>query len=177
MTESKTEDYPDVKGSEEYAERELIGKKENFIPKEDHPVRRQLLEGLKLAGRAEAVEEADAKIEVVFVYPCISKRTVAHVVKCGRLLRFRTGLHYVVEISGEIWDRLTQTVQTKVLEHECRHILIEFKDTNLPVFRLLAHDVQDFRAQLEKYGVNWFYELDEAATEAADSEEVIPAKV
>lgn len=67
---------------------------------------------------------------------------------------------YILTVVSDNFDNLTPEGKSRVIEHELLHIPLEFDG------KLLDHDIKDFRAMIEQYGVRYVHE--------AGSEPIIP---
>lgn len=62
---------------------------------------------------------------------------------------FITDYRYIVTVAQNPYDSKDKDTQKKVIEHEFMHIDTEFKGD------IIKHDVEDFRAMIKQYGVDW----------------------
>jgi predicted metallopeptidase len=100
-----------------------------------------------------------ANITVVFVRPCVTPTTVARIIRSGKELKFLSDFDYLIEISQDVWDRLTDEVRKIVMWHELRHIKVTEAEDGTYVFKLVNHNVQDFEEILALHGIKWFSTL------------------
>jgi len=142
-----------MNAKENYKVHRSIGNKDYFIPEDDHPIREALASGLEECEYSKDLK--DARIEVMAVYPHISKTTAARVVKCNNHSKIFGGFDYVVEVSGDIWDILPANVQKILMYHECEHMVVTYNKKLEASFRLRDHDLKDFRSVVGKYGLDW----------------------
>jgi len=146
-----------MNGRENYKIHRDIGTKEYYIPEDDHPIREALAKGLEDCEFSKDLKEA--RIEVMAVYPNISKTTAARVIKTNNHVKIFGGYDYIVEVSGEIWDILPTEVQNILMYHECEHMVVKFNKKLEPMFRLRDHDLKDFRSIVAKHGLDWLTTL------------------
>jgi hypothetical protein len=158
-----------MKGNENFKTHRVIGNKEYFIPEDDHPIHTHFTEGFKEASSYE--EAQDCNFEIMAVYPHINKKTIARIHRPNNHTKIFTGLHYIIEVSGEVWDKLSDEVKKIVMEHETEHINVSYDRDGNPRYRLRDHDFKDFRSIVTKYGMDWFNEANEIAADLADSDD------
>lgn len=104
----------------------------------------------------ESLDISPAEIEYLLVYPNISKTVAGRCIKSSKELRFFSGQDYLIEISGELWDALDDTVKYVLVQHELMHVLPVMNDkTGEWKFELRQHDVEDFSKIIKKHGVDW----------------------
>ena len=102
----------------------------------------------------------EAEVGFVLVYPYISKNTAGRCIKASAEMKLYSGYDYVVEMSGDLWDKLDEEKQYILMFHELMHIMPTYNDKKGEWnFGLVDHDVQDFRKIINKYGVDWIDEL------------------
>jgi len=98
-----------------------------------------------------------AKIEYLLVYPNINKKTVARCIKVNNSMNFLTGLNYIIEVSGELWDKIDVDVRENLLWHELLHAYPQTNDKTGEVdYKIRDHDIKDFAAIIDKHGIDWF---------------------
>jgi predicted metallopeptidase len=108
----------------------------------------------------EELNMGGATIEYVLVYPSISKTVVGRCMRANRELNFFTKLNYIIELSGELWDSLSEEIKYIVLLHELLHVFPEADlKTGEIKYKLCDHDVKDFYRIIEKFGIHWFNDL------------------
>lgn len=147
-------DYPDHRGDSAYDAKEEFGKKVTYIPSEGHSVWKVFSDAKELCTCSSEIESEQIRFAITFVYPCISKRVYAHILKPNRLLKMHTQKDLIVEISGTAWDKMTENERTALLHHELEHI--DFKEntkTGALQLRLIDHNVKDFINILDTYGL------------------------
>jgi len=107
-----------------------------------------------------------ATIELVKIYPNISKTTVARVIRTSKELKLFSGCDLLVEFSGELWDVLNDDVKKIVMEHELLHVQCKVNNKTTEVtYHLVDHDVKDFKSIIEQYGIDWFSEIQNKSIE------------
>lgn len=103
------------------------------------------------------LEFGKAEIGYMSVYPNISKFTGAKCVKASPLVKHFSGLDFVIQVSGEMWDMLDAQTREILLWHELLHIDATFKaKTQQWVYKVRKHDYADFYAINESVGSRWF---------------------
>ena len=106
--------------------------------------------------KGETLEINPAKVEYLLVYPNISKTVAGRCVRAGKELKFFSGFDYIIEMSGELWDALDDSVRYVLMQHELMHIMPVMNDkTGEWKFELRPHDVEDFGKIIKKHGVDW----------------------
>ncbi len=101
----------------------------------------------------------NVKIQYLLVYPNISKKVAGRCMKTNNEFKFNTGIHYIIEMSGELWDKLDDTVKYVLTQHELMHINIETRDNGDIEYNLRDHDVQDFSSIINKHGIDWITKI------------------
>ncbi len=97
-----------------------------------------------------------AKVEFLLVYPNIAKTVAGRCIKTSKELRFFSGKDYLIEMSGELWDSLDDSVRYVLMQHELMHILPIMNDkTGEWKFELRRHDIEDFSSIIKKHGIDW----------------------
>ena len=113
----------------------------------------------KLADKVILEQKLDvspAQVEFLLVYPNISKTVAGRCIKSGKELRFFSGNDYLVEMSGELWDALDDSVRYILMQHELMHIMPVMNDkTGEWKFEIRNHDIEDFGIIIKKHGVDW----------------------
>jgi len=104
----------------------------------------------------EVLEITPAEVEYLLVYPNISKVVAGRCIKASRELKFFSGKDYLIEISGELWDVLDESVRYVLVQHELMHIMpVMNEKTGEWKFELRQHDIEDFSKIIKKHGVDW----------------------
>lgn len=115
------------------------------------------------------VEEAE--VGFVEVYPYISKRTAARCMKCSAEMKLYSGYDYVIEVSGDLWNKLDEEKQYILMFHELMHVMPVYNEKKGEWnFTIADHDVQDFRKIINKHGVDWIDELKTLTESVHDTE-------
>lgn len=103
--------------------------------------------------------EFPAEICVLCVYPDISKTVAGRCIKASNQLKFFSEFDYIIQLSGSLWDVLTDEQKYLLLYHELLHIQIDFDKDGNTKFLLKDHDVKDFRSIITKYGIDWIQNI------------------
>lgn len=143
----------DMRGDAGYSSKEEFGKKVTYIPSSGHSVYKVFSDAKELFEGSAMLESEGTAIGLTFVYPNISKRVYAHILKPNRLLKMHSGTDLILEISGNAWDRMTDDERTALLHHELMHITFVEKRNGDQEIKLVDHDVKDFAAILDLYGI------------------------
>lgn len=136
--------------------------KQNKQPKSKGVVKKEFEVSSDLRELAETIMSEQnmdvnpAKVEYLLVYPNISKIVAGRCIKASRELRFFSGNDYIIEMSGELWDILDDSVKYVLMQHELMHVLPVMNDkTGEWKFELRKHDIEDFSNIIKKHGVDW----------------------
>lgn len=114
------------------------------------------------------IDVGDASICGLMVTPAISSTVAGRCIKANKELNHFSGYDYIIEISKEIWDLISQKSKELLILHQVMHIKITYNKQGNPSYSLRPHDVQDFVELIEKYGVNWLKEVNLAREQLAD---------
>jgi hypothetical protein len=69
--------------------------------------------------------------------------------------KYLTGIDFIISIYKGVWDIMASQERRALLDHEMSHCSIgEDKDGN-PTYKIIPHDIEDFAAILDRYGVDW----------------------
>ena len=105
---------------------------------------------------SENIDKGEAEIEYLFVWPNISKNTGGKCLKPTKELLYYSKCDFIIEISQEVWDELTEEDQYRLLHHELCHIGSDYDEkTGEYTYSIRKHDIEDFKAVVSKYGVEW----------------------
>lgn len=143
----------EYRGDAAYQAKAEFGKKTTYIPSEGHSVWKILADAKELCTEAANLDAMKVDIGLTFVYPNISKRTYAHILKPSRLLKMHSGLTLIVEISGVAWDKMTENERMALLHHELEHVHFKEKRNGDLELQLIDHNVKDFAKILDLYGI------------------------
>lgn len=100
-----------------------------------------------------------AKIEYLLVHPHITTHTVGRCYKAHKHTKFFSDFDYIIEFSGEAWDKLDEETRKILVLHELMHILIKTDKLGNLIFQIRDHDIKDFSHIITKYGIDWFSDL------------------
>ena len=104
----------------------------------------------------QSLDVSPSKISYLLVYPNIAKTVAGRCIKTSKELAFFSGNDYLIEMSGELWDALDDSVRYVLMQHELMHIMVAMNDkTGDWKFELRRHDIEDFSAIIKKHGVDW----------------------
>lgn len=143
------------RGDSAYQSKDEFGKKTTFIPSEGHSVWKLLSDAKELCTESANIEAMKVEIGLTFVYPNISNRVYAHILKPNRLLKMHTGLQLILEISGVAWDKMTETERMALLHHELEHVHFAEKRNGDLELKLVDHTLKDFHNIVDLYGVHY----------------------
>ena len=103
--------------------------------------------------------EDNVKICYLKVYPHITKHIVGRCIKASHSVKYFSDYDYLIEVSGDLWDKLNDLTKEVLIWHELKHIGIEYLKSGDKVFKILDHDVKDFAEIIKQYGIDWFNDL------------------
>ena len=104
----------------------------------------------------QTLDVTPAKISYLLVYPNIAKMVAGRCIKTSKELKFFSGNDYLIEMSGELWDSLDDSVRYVLMTHELKHIMPVMNDkTGEWKFEIRRHDVEDFSSIIKAHGVDW----------------------
>ncbi len=105
------------------------------------------------------IDTGSAKVCGLMVTPSINKTTAGRCIRAGKELKFFSDYDYIIQISRDYWDNLTEQARKILVLHEVMHIDIRYTKQGKEVFGMRQHDVEDFAVLLEKYGLHWLREV------------------
>jgi len=100
-----------------------------------------------------------AKFKIIKIYPNVSRTVAARIVRANARLKLFANVDYVIEISGETWDSITDDVRKILMLHELNHVYVTYKKDGSGKLTLKDHDVQDFMSIIKEHGIDWFANL------------------
>jgi hypothetical protein len=143
-------------------------KKRYYVPNENDDLTKTFNSGLKALNEIDLINKHGVKFSLHYVYPAISKRTWAHIIKTSPQLKMYSGIDVLIEVSGEVWELIDQEQKNILLEHELAHLHLTENDEGILNIRLLQHDLQDFKKIISKYGVEWTQQCDLIKTQLVE---------
>lgn len=143
------------RGDAAYQSKDEFGKKTTYIPSEGHSVNQTLSDAKELCTESSNLDAMKTNIGLTFVYPNISKRVYAHILKPNRLLKMHAGFDLILEISGAAWDKMTENERLALLHHELEHVTFREKRNGDLELKLIDHNVKDFYNILDTYGLSY----------------------
>ena len=111
-----------------------------------------------------------ANVAYVLVYPYIGKAVAGRCIRANSMTKLFGECDYIIQMSGDLWDRLDEERQEILMYHELLHILVTQDKKGNSVYKLRDHDVQDFEAIIRKYGIEWLSELKDLHASVYDLE-------
>lgn len=115
-----------------------------------------------------AFNKNDVKICYLKVYPYITKLVAGRCIKSSHTVKYFSDFDYVIEVSGELWDKLNDITKEVLIWHELLHIQVEFNKNGEKLLKLRDHDVKDFSEIIKRYGIDWFTDLRTFASSVYD---------
>src|SRR5699024_903749 len=104
----------------------------------------------------EGIELGPAEVGYFLVYPNISKKRAAKTKKCNKELIHFSGLHYLIQISGELWDMLDEETRYMVVWHQLLHLNPVYKAKNQEwVFKIQKPEYSDYYEIADSKGSEW----------------------
>lgn len=94
------------------------------------------------------IELGPASVWYLLVYPNISKKRAAKAKKASPELTHATGYHYLIEISGDLWDMLDEDTKYMVVWNQLLHLDPQFKAKQ-----------QEWKMQIRKPDYTDYYEI------------------
>lgn len=102
------------------------------------------------------IELGPTDICYLLVYPNISKKRPARVSKASGILNHYTGNHYVIQISGELWDMLDEQTRYNMMWHQILHLDPVFKSkTQEWKFNIKKPNYTDYYQISDTIGSEW----------------------
>lgn len=81
------------------------------------------------------------------------REVIAFVSKCSGIVKVLSKYDAIMIVSYPAFQQLNEAQKTAVIDHELTHLLVEEDSTGAPKLRLLAHDVEEFSAIIERHGL------------------------
>jgi len=135
-------------------------KKRYYVPNENDDLTKTFNSGLKALNEIDLINKHNVKFSLHYVYPAISKRTWAHIMKTSPQLKMYSGIDVLIEVSGEVWELLDQEQKNILIEHELMHLYLTENDDGVLTIKLAQHDLIDFKKIISKYGLEWTQKCD-----------------
>jgi len=138
---------------------------QNQVPQSEDQVysNKQLMESPEIKKVAEKViadkkmEFGPAEIGYMLVYPNISRKRAAKTIKASAEVRFYSGNHYIIQVSGELWDMLDEKTKEILIFHELMQVEPVFKSRSGQwKMQLRKPDFSDFYTINDKHGNEWY---------------------
>lgn len=99
------------------------------------------------------------KILPVFVSPNISKTVLGKCIRCNKEMVFLGDYDYIIEISHDIWQVMTEELRRILLTHEILHIELKNSKSGDLKKCIRKHDVTEFETIIKKFGIDWLSPL------------------
>lgn len=119
--------------------------------------------------RAESVEEIAKKLirehhtelvntKIAYLYKnrpikARGREVIAFVSTCSGIVKAISEVDVVMIVSYPAFQPLSDSHKLAVIDHELTHLLIEEDSAGAPKVRMLAHDVEEFSAIIERHGL------------------------
>jgi len=101
-----------------------------------------------------------ARVKYVKVYPLINNKTAGRCMLSNPMMKLFGECDYVIQMSGELWDKLDEDRQKILMYHELLHVMpIQNQKTGDWDFKIRDHDVKDFYTIIKEHGIDWFSNL------------------
>lgn len=68
---------------------------------------------------------------------------------------YLTGIDFVISIYQGTWDIMVEEQRKALLDHELCHCFVGEDKQGNPVYKIIPHDLEEFREIIERYGVDW----------------------
>lgn len=105
------------------------------------------------------IDIGNASICGLMVSPYITRDTAGRCIRSGKQLKHFSDYDYIIEISQEFWDSVSDKTKQILILHEVLHINVKYKKDGTQVFALNPHDIEDFSRLISKYGVDWVKDI------------------
>jgi hypothetical protein len=69
---------------------------------------------------------------------------------------------FVIEIAEDTWQKLNNHQRTALVDHELCHCQVEWSDDGVPTLKMRPHDLEEFRAIVDRHGL-WQPDLEHMA--------------
>lgn len=147
------------------AQPNVFTSQDNIIEMYKHPAieGKQYIEAPELQKVAEKVidkrniEIHPAQVGYMLVYPNISKLTASKTIKASSLVTHYSGNHFIVQVSGELWDMLDEETRDILMWHQLLHIEARYNEKSREwKYSLRKHDYSDFYEILKSEGAHWY---------------------
>ena len=103
---------------------------------------------------------AEVEIKYLLVYPHINKQIAGRCSRADNLLKVYGNCDFVIQMSGDLWDKLDEKTQEILMWHELLHVHAAMNEkTGEMVYKIHDHNVKDFYAIIEAHGIDWFGNL------------------
>lgn len=116
-------------------------------------------------------------IEFVLVYPFINKTTAGKCSKTSNVTRYLTDTHFVIEFSGDLWDKIDDETKAVLMYHELLHVGVETDKQGEWVYKIVRHNIEDFIQIVKVHGVEWLENFRTIVASVYDLEPDEAAKV
>lgn len=104
-----------------------------------------------------ALDFGPAEIGFILVYPHLSKKQAAKVIKASKEVKHYSGNDYLIEISGELWDMLDDQTRQAFLHQQLMRLNPVFNPKSQDwSFRTRPDEYRTFYKLDELYGSNWY---------------------
>lgn len=110
--------------------------------------------------KEKSIELNNTRIAYLLVYPNINKTIGGRCTRANNLLKFYGDVDYVIELSGEFYDKLDDGRKRILLWHELLHVLpVHDEKKGEWEFKLRKHDIEDFYSIIKEHGIEWHSKL------------------
>lgn len=101
-----------------------------------------------------------AEILYLMIEPAISKTVAARCLKATMEVKYYTDADYVIEVSREIWDGLTEETKAILIYNQLSKIDPRYDDKEqIWKFKLAKFDSVGFSHIIKKHGLKWVDEI------------------
>lgn len=115
------------------------------------------------------IELGPAEVDLFLVYPNISKKRPAKVIKCNREMKHYSGNDFILEFSGELWDMLDKETRYNLMWNTILHCNAEFKTkTQEWKFSISKPNYTDYYQISDKQGSEWHKAVQATASSLYD---------
>jgi hypothetical protein len=68
---------------------------------------------------------------------------------------YLTGLNFIISVYDKAWEVMVDQEKGALLDHELNHCFVGEDKNGEPVYKIIPHDVEDFRVIIDRYGAGW----------------------
>jgi predicted metallopeptidase len=81
------------------------------------------------------------------------KMVIAFVTKCSGIVKVLSEYDAIMIVSYPTFQQLNEDQKIAIIDHALTHLFVDEDSTGAPKLRILAHDVEEFSAIIERHGL------------------------